>query len=123
MASAAIRAEIDSSIERFRFNEAELRRLLTSDVVKDLVKRGIRVQNRAKELARTPPPSSPGQPPSVRTGRLRGSITWRVGVDALSPYVDVGSAVTYAAYVELGTSRMAARPYLRPALEAARINF
>lgn len=120
MPSAAIRAEIASSIESFRFHDEALRLLLTSDVVKDLVKRGIRVQNRAKEIARTPPPSQPGQPPSVRTGRLRGSITFRVGIDALSPFVDVGSSVVYAAYVELGTSRMKARPYLRPALEAAR---
>jgi hypothetical protein len=123
MAADAIQLEIRAAIERFQFEEAGLRHLLTSDVAKDLVRRGIRVQNRAKELARTPPPSLPGQPPSVRTGRLRGSITWRLGQDGLSPYVDVGSAVVYAAYVELGTRRMAARPYLRPALEAARATF
>lgn len=32
----------------------------------------------------------------------------------------VGSDVEYAAYVEFGTSKMAAQPYLRPALEEAR---
>jgi phage gpG-like protein len=51
---------------------------------------------------------------------LRSSISWRVDVDALGAYADVGSNVEYAAFVELGTDRMAARPYLRPALVAAR---
>jgi phage gpG-like protein len=57
----------------------------------------------------------------VRTGRLRGSITWRIGQDTRSPFVDVGTAVFYAPFVELGTSRSPAYPYLTPALEAARV--
>lgn len=36
-----------------------------------------------------------------------------------SPTWVVGSPVHYAGYVEFGTSRMAAQPYLRPATEAA----
>jgi phage gpG-like protein len=62
----------------------------------------------------------PGGGPAVRTGLLRGSITWRPGFDSQSPYVDIGSAVEYAAFVELGTVFMEPRPYLAPALEAAR---
>ena len=34
--------------------------------------------------------------------------------------VYVGSHVEYATYVEFGTSRMSAQPYLRPALDIAR---
>ena len=49
----------------------------------------------------------------VDTGRLRDSITYETG----DMSVAVGSDVEYAAYVELGTSKMAAQPYLRPALE------
>lgn len=49
----------------------------------------------------------------VDTGRLRNSITHAVEGDA----VYIGTNVEYAPYVELGTSRMAARPYLRPAAE------
>jgi phage gpG-like protein len=60
--------------------------------------------------------------PNVITGRLRNSITWRLGEDEHGPYAEVGSAVEYAAYVELGTSRAPAYPFLRPALEAARTN-
>jgi phage gpG-like protein len=109
-----IEADIRFAVESFRFNETELRALLQGPVVKDLTRRAIRVQSSAKQHAS----GRPG--PNVITGRLRGSITWRVGQDAASPYVDVGSNVEYAPYVELGTSRMPPYPYLRPGLEAAR---
>lgn len=51
----------------------------------------------------------------VRTGRLRNSITY--GVDTEEPAVYIGSNVEYAPYVELGTSKMTARPFLKPAVE------
>ena len=51
----------------------------------------------------------------IRTGRLRNSITY--GVDTSEPAVYIGSNVEYAPYVELGTSKMRARPYLKPAVE------
>lgn len=126
MPTSIIRAEIEASISSFRINEIELRELLTGrdgPVMRDLVRRGIRVESLAKQLASHTKPSAPGTGPAVQTGRLRGSITWRLGDDAVSPYVDVGTAVSYAAYVELGTSRMGARPFLRPALEAARASW
>lgn len=47
----------------------------------------------------------------VDTGRLRNSIT--NAVSGNTAYI--GTNVEYAAFVELGTSRMKARPYLRPA--------
>lgn len=63
----------------------------------------------------------------VDTGRLRNSITYRLGgggyafpgygaeVSAHEHAVSVGSDVEYAAYVELGTSRTRAQPFLEPA--------
>lgn len=51
----------------------------------------------------------------VRTGRLRNSIAY--GVDTNEPAVYIGSNVEYAPYVELGTSKMRARPFLKPAVE------
>lgn len=50
----------------------------------------------------------------VRTGRLRNSISY--GVDTDEPAVYIGSNVEYAPYVELGTSKMRARPFLKPAV-------
>lgn len=49
----------------------------------------------------------------VDTGRLRNSISHAVEGDA----VYIGTNVEYAPYVELGTSRMRARPFLGPAAE------
>lgn len=60
--------------------------------------------------------SAPGRPPAVDTGRLRASYAWRTGKDAGGPFVEVGSNVEYAPFLEFGTRRMAARPHLRPAV-------
>ena len=49
---------------------------------------------------------------AVDTGRLRGSISHAKDND--SAYI--GTNVEYAPYVELGTYRMAARPFLRNAI-------
>jgi len=57
--------------------------------------------------------SAPGEPPAVDTGRLRASISFHTYTN----YVDVGTNVEYAAPLEFGTSKMAARPFLRPALQ------
>lgn len=53
--------------------------------------------------------SLPGQPPGVRTGRLRGAQNWaQLGKGRWA----FGTDVKYGRYLEEGTSRMAARPYL-----------
>lgn len=49
----------------------------------------------------------------VDTGNLRASITHEV--DAGGNAVYIGTNVEYAPYVELGTSRQEAQPFLRPA--------
>ena len=49
----------------------------------------------------------------VDTGHLRGSITHEVDFDGGAVYI--GTNVEYAPYVELGTSRQKAQPFLRPA--------
>lgn len=49
----------------------------------------------------------------VDTGNLRASITHVV--DAADNAVYIGTNVKYAPYVELGTSRQKAQPFLRPA--------
>lgn len=51
----------------------------------------------------------------VDTGRLRNSISH--DTDLAANAAIIGSNVEYAAYVELGTSRQKAQPYLRPAAE------
>lgn len=56
----------------------------------------------------------------VRTGNLRRSIHHAIDTPH---HATVGTNVEYAPYVEYGTSRMAAQPYLTPAVEAARPRF
>ena len=56
----------------------------------------------------------------VDTGILRGSIS----AEEKDPlFFEVGTNVEYAAYVEFGTSRMAAQPYLEPAAETVRAKY
>jgi HK97 gp10 family phage protein len=47
----------------------------------------------------------------VDTGRLRNSISHATDKEAAY----IGTNVEYAPYVELGTSKMSAQPFLRPA--------
>lgn len=76
-------------------------------VGRDLAARAQRVESKAKALA------------PVDTGRLRGSISYAIARDGAGLYADIGTNVEYAAFLELGTRYMAARPFLIPALDAA----
>lgn len=60
--------------------------------------------------------SKPGDAPNTDTGRLISSI--RVQQDKSAGIVSVGSNVEYAPWLEFGTRRMLARPWLGPAVQA-----
>ena len=77
--------------------------------------------------------SLPGQPPAIDTGVLRSSIKGvvekkalgiigKVGpdIDYIAARADVGTDVEYGYYLEIGTSKIEPRPYLRPALKRTR---
>lgn len=57
-------------------------------------------------------PSKPGEPPHKQYGTLIESVAYEV----LSRVARIGTSLKYGRYLELGTSRMAARPWLRPML-------
>jgi HK97 gp10 family phage protein len=62
-------------------------------------------------------PSAPGEPPNYDTGVLANNI------ETTQPgplRVQVASNAPYSAPLEFGTSRMAARPFMRPARDAKR---
>lgn len=93
----------------FRLDQAAVERLLTGregPVARQLAAAGARIERRAKHLC------------PVDTGRLRSSITHATFSENGALVEHVGTDVEYAAYVELGTSKMTAQPYLRPALAA-----
>lgn len=50
----------------------------------------------------------------VDTGRLRGSISHGVSEEEQCAFI--GTNVEYAPYVEMGTSRMKAKPFFKPAV-------
>lgn len=57
----------------------------------------------------------------VRTGTLRRSINTQVVFQSSTRVTArIGPNTDYAAFVEFGTVRMAARPYMRPALDSKR---
>jgi hypothetical protein len=64
-----------------------------------------------------PPRSRPGSPPHIDSGALLRSV--KAGADPGSLRGYVQADVEHAAYLEEGTRRMAARPWLLPALTEA----
>lgn len=95
----------------FRWDRAALHAIFespTGPVAKELERRAIKVEAAAKRLC------------PVDTGRLRSSITHETGSDAGGLVARVGTNVAYGVYVELGTHRATAQPFLRPALGSAR---
>lgn len=66
------------------------------------------LRNSSLRVLRGPSPSAPGNPPGVRTGHLRQS-----GVSYSSMQVfGLTIEASYAGYLEGGTRKMAARPFV-----------
>lgn len=62
--------------------------------------------------------SAPGEAPANDTGRLANSINAQVGRQANEAEVRAGGGIVrYARMLEFGTIRMAARPFMFPAVE------
>lgn len=94
---------------RVRLDSAAIDRLLTGPagpVAKAITRATVRIEGNAKRLC------------PVDTGRLRASIGHALDHDSRGLVGVVGTDVDYAPYVELGTSRAGAQPFLRPALAA-----
>ena len=62
-------------------------------------------------------PSAPGQPPNADTRRLDSNIDTAVVGQGV---VEVTSRAPYSAALEYGTSKMAERPFMRPAVAKKR---
>lgn len=96
-------------------NSDLIKNALESQIEQALTAVGITAENNAKKeithVVYDTPESKSGY---VRTGRLRNSLTHEVAMNEKAVYI--GSAVEYAPYVEGGTMKMKARPYLRPAI-------
>lgn len=64
-------------------------------------------------------PSAPGEPPNQDTGVLAGNIETTQPAPLV---VEVSSNAPYSRALESGTSKMAARPFMRPARDKERRN-
>lgn len=53
----------------------------------------------------------------VSSGKLKDSIKSKVESDGTNTNVKLSSNASHASYIEYGTSKMPARPFLRPAME------
>jgi HK97 gp10 family phage protein len=83
---------------------------------RDGLEAGIRVvESIVKVSLQGPSPSAPGQPPGLDTGYLINSVQV---VDPVTPIEAIlGVGADYGPHLEFGTSKMAARPFLRPAMD------
>jgi hypothetical protein len=82
-----------------KLDPAAIQKLLTSPqggVYRDMMRRGLRVETRAKQNLQT-------GPKRVDTGRLRASISTQMVVVNGKPVAMVGTNVSYALYVHEGT--------------------
>lgn len=86
---------------RIEDHTAEVKAQIEKALERGLEACGIQAESYAKALA------------PVDTGRLRNSISHTVDGDTAY----IGSNVEYAPYQELGTSKMKAQPYLKPAVQ------
>lgn len=106
------REKIDGPGERdatFVFDPEAMKVLLASEdgpIAKNILKKCVMIERRAKELC------------PVDTGRLRNSISSELRTENDNLVGIVGTDVEYAPFVEFGTVRMDAQPFLIPAAYA-----
>ena len=74
---------------------------------------GVEAEGDVKEITPVGTPESTGIPYYVG-GNLRNSITHEYEKKSHTEYI--GTVVNYAPYVEFGTRKMKAKPYLKPAI-------
>lgn len=95
------------NFKEFKVDLKKLTKKARSDIGQSTVEIGRRISDQTKRnLTKNK---------SVITGTLRRSITFVFYQSHL--YVEIGTNVFYGPYVEFGTCRAHAKPYLRPAYE------
>ena len=103
-----------------QWNGTYYERQIQAGIVRALDKLGYQMVNHAKaKMAARPGPSKPGEYPAVDSSRLMTSLTHEV--DQSKPSMKYGSPINdppYPLFLEIGTRKMAPRPWLRPGLEA-----
>lgn len=107
---ARVRRQVEGMLDRNLDRAAEF---LKSQIQKSMKKGGGRGDVGRRRVRR----SRPGEPPFIQTGRLRQSIFAR-GSGKHSR--EVGTNLLYGTVLEIGGRRVAARPFIRSALNSNR---
>ena len=118
-------------IGNVNWNGDEFLASATTEVERVIARSVVKMQDHARQIVSrtsgptaTNPgasPSRPGEPPHIRTGTLRASIDQETFRRAGEFVGRMGTNLDYGRFLETGTRKMAARPYLRPTLDAHRL--
>lgn len=96
----------------------------TIDEIDETVKRGMAASAGGRTYVRggrTHVASAPGDMPAIDTTKLIGSLQKRIISGKAHGFYFTDNA--YAVYLEYGTSKMAARPFMHPAADSAKRSF
>jgi hypothetical protein len=92
------------------------------ELSKRIDKVGRHIRDKIKESIDIPypPPSAPGEPPHKRTGYLQRNVRFKR--EPFTKDLEIVSEAEYSSYLEHGTKKMAARPFMHPQLNIDEIN-
>ena len=103
--------------------------VVEANVKKNFTLQGTGAKSKRTKTGKYHYASMPGQAPAIDDGALRASIASKVekkgltvhgyvgsDLDKIKQRAATGTDLEYGIYLELGTSKMKARPFLRPAL-------
>lgn len=100
-----------------KWNDKPLRKMVEDKAKRNMIEACKFLESYIKHSISGPSPSAPGEPPGVITGTFRRSIAWEIDEGRKELIGRIGTNLIYALPLEFGTSKMAARPWARPALE------
>ena len=103
-----MRFKINTNFDSFTRNLENSREQALIAAVQELNNTALSVESTAKQNIKNNK--------TVDTGRLLGSINTKLAKVSTNATAEVGTNVEYANYIEYGTSKMGAKPFLNPAL-------
>ena len=110
-------AEAENEIKARLFSSANL----VEAEAKQSIQRGVKSGRIYKRRSVVHQASAPGEPPASDTGFLVSNITkTAVEKSGTELSISIESKAPYSKFLEFGTRKMSARPFLQPALEKNR---
>lgn len=121
----ALKKQIAKRLTTEAENEIKVRLFSSANLVeaeaKQSIQRGVKSGRIYKRRSIVHQASAPGEPPASDTGFLVSNITkTAVEKSGTELSISVESKAPYSKFLEFGTRKMSARPFLQPALEKNR---